>query len=57
MTEVETPTALVAAVKVAVVAPGGTVTDAGTVATAALLLESDTTAPPEGAAPVKVTVP
>lgn len=43
------------AVKVAVVAPEATVTEAGTL-TAALLLESDTTAPPVGAACVIVTV-
>jgi len=42
--------------KVADVAPCGTVTDAGTLA-AAFGLESDTTAPPEGAAAVRVTVP
>ena len=42
---------------VALVAPTGTVTLAGTVATAVLLLESVTSAPPEGAAAVKVTVP
>jgi len=44
-------------VTVALVAPTGTVTLAGTVATAVLLLESVTSAPPEGAAAVKVTVP
>lgn len=43
------------AVAVAVVAPAATVTDAGTVS-AVLLLESDTTAPPAGAAPDNVTV-
>jgi hypothetical protein len=43
------------AVKVAVVAPEATVTEAGTL-TAALLLESDTTAPPLGAACDIVTV-
>ena len=48
-------TELVETVKVAVAAPAATVTLAGTVA-AALLLDSDTTAPPEGAAVVKVTV-
>lgn len=46
----------VATVKVAVVLPAATVTDAGTVAEA-LLLESETKAPPAGAAAVKVTVP
>lgn len=43
-------------VKLALVAPAGTVTLVGTVATAALLLESVTTAPPEGAAALKVAV-
>ncbi len=55
--EVEVATALVLAVKVAVVAPAGTATLAGTVATAVLLLERVTTAPPLGAAPLSVTVP
>jgi hypothetical protein len=46
----------VATVKFAAVAPAGTVTLAGTVA-AALLLDSVTAAPPEGAGAFKVTVP
>jgi hypothetical protein len=50
-------TALVVTAKVAVVAPATTVTLVGTCATAVLLLESVTTAPPEGAAPLNVTVP
>jgi hypothetical protein len=44
-------------VNVAEVAPCGTVTLAGTLAAAELELESDTTAPPVGAAPVNVTAP
>jgi hypothetical protein len=42
---------------VAVEAPAGTVTLGGTVAIDNLLLESDTTRPPEGAAAVRLTVP
>jgi hypothetical protein len=49
-------TAVVATVKVPVVAPAATVTLAGTVADA-LLLDRVTTAPPVGAAALKVTVP
>jgi hypothetical protein len=51
------PTALVVAMKVAVVALAATVTLAGTCAAAVLLLESVTTAPPAGAGPFNVTVP
>jgi hypothetical protein len=43
--------------KVACVAPALTVTEAGTVAAAVLLLDRLTTAPPGGAAPFNVTVP
>jgi hypothetical protein len=49
------PTALVAIVNVALDAPPGTVTLAGTVTGSPL--DSDTTAPPGGAAAVRVTVP
>jgi hypothetical protein len=44
-------------VNVAVVAPAGTVTFAGTDAAVASLLDSTTIAPPAGAAAVRVTVP
>ena len=50
-------TALVPTVNVAEVAPAATVTLAGTWATAVLLLESVMSAPPEGAAALRVTVP
>jgi hypothetical protein len=46
----------VVSVKVALVAPAGTVTLEGALA-AALLLESRTCAPPAGAGPFSVTVP
>jgi hypothetical protein len=47
---------LVFTVNVPVEAPAGIVRVAGTVATAGLLLESTTDAPPAGAAPLRVTV-
>jgi hypothetical protein len=58
VTVVDVATALVFTEKVAVVAPTGTVTLplGGTVA-AVLLLNRETTAPPLGAGPFRVTVP
>jgi hypothetical protein len=53
----ETATALDVTVKVAVLAPAATVTDAAVVATAVLLLDRCTEAPPVGAGPFSVTVP
>jgi hypothetical protein len=50
-------TAVVVAGKVALVAPAATVTLDGVDATALLLLVSETTAPPDGAPAVSVTVP
>lgn len=55
VTDVDVETAVVAMVKVALVAPAGTVTVAGTVA-AGLLLARSMTAPPGGAAALSVTV-
>ena len=57
VTGVEVPTALVATVKVLPVDPAAIVTLVGTVAAAVLLLESDTTTPPLGAAALNVAVP
>jgi hypothetical protein len=56
-TAVDAETAMVAAVKVALVLPAGTVTVLGTDATAVLLLVSGTDMPPPGAAAFSVTVP
>jgi hypothetical protein len=57
VTVVEDETERVVTVNAALAEPAATVTLEGTVATFVLLLESVTTAPPEGAAPLKVTVP
>jgi hypothetical protein len=55
--DVLAPTAAVEIVKLAVSLPAATVTLAGTVATAVLSLESETTTPPAVAGAVNVTVP
>ena len=57
VTDLLRDTAWVLIVNVALVAPLGTVTFAGTLAADVFLLDSDTTAPPAGAGPVSVTVP
>jgi hypothetical protein len=56
VTAVDVVTPLVLTAKVAVVAPPATVTLAGGEATAVLLLDSDTRAPPAGAGPLRPTV-
>ena len=57
VTDVIAVTALLVAVNVAVIAPAGTVTDAGTFAAFVLLLLRPATMPPAGAAVARVTVP
>jgi hypothetical protein len=56
VTEVTLATVLVVTENVALVAPAATVTLAGTCAAVVLLLDSDTLAPPVGAAALNVTV-
>lgn len=55
--DVDAVTDTVPTVKIPPVAPAATVTLTGTVAALVLLLDSETTAPPEGAALVRVAVP
>jgi hypothetical protein len=57
VTAVDAVSALVLTVNVTLVAPAATVTLEGTLAAAVLLLESVTSAPPDGAGPLNVTVP
>ena len=57
VTEAVLATGLVVTGNVAVVAFAATITLVGTCATAVLLLDSVTTAPPAGAGPLNVTVP
>src|SRR4029077_1657336 len=57
LTVVEAATPLVLTVNVALVAPAATVTLDGTLAAVVLLVERVTSAPPDGAAPLNVTVP
>src|SRR5688572_27579959 len=57
VTAVDAPTADVVTGNVALAAPAATLTLAGVAATAVLLLDSETAAPPAGAADVNVTVP
>jgi len=56
-TEVDAVTALVVMLNISLVDPAGTVTVRGTVAPPALLLDRETTAPPEGAGALSVTPP
>ena len=57
VTLVDVETESVDTENVVLVLPAGTVIREGTVATEVLLLVSDTTTPPEGAGPFRVTLP
>lgn len=57
VTAVDAATALVLTVNVVLLAPAATITLEGTLAAAALLLDRVNCAPPDGAAPLSVTVP
>jgi hypothetical protein len=57
VTDVELATAIVVTWNVPIAVPAGMVTLAGTVAADVLLLERETTVPPAGAGPLRVTVP
>ena len=57
VTGVGAVTASVVTVKAALLAPAGMVTLTGTVATAVLLLDSETRAPPVRAGPLSMTLP
>jgi hypothetical protein len=57
VTEADAATGAVATVNVALVAPAGTVTAGGTLATEGSLLDKETTAPPLGAALLKLMMP
>src|SRR5882762_788775 len=57
VTGVELATTVVVIWKVAMAVPAATVTLAGTVATEVLLLERETTVPPPGAGPLRITFP
>ncbi len=57
LTEVEAVTVKVVTLKIALVAPAGMVTLAGTATTVVLLLENETRTPPLGAGALSATLP